>query len=218
MRSNDQSPIQAYIRALYAPESDLLGEIREVLAAKRLSIHVSPEEGKLLQMLVRLKGVKQIVEIGTLGGYSALWMAEALPENGHVTTFERNANHAALAREFVTRSPYANRITIVEGDAHAALRAQPFPNGVDMVFVDAEKSGYPDYLDWAESVLKPGGLVVGDNTKLFGTVCEDSAPEKNDEEMWKAMRAFNQRLADTTKYDALMLPTGEGMTVAIRKA
>lgn len=217
MRSNDQSPMQDYIRTLYAPESDLLREIREVLAERRLSIHVSPEEGKLLQMLVRLSGTKQIVEIGTLGGYSALWMAAALPEGGHLTTFERSANHAALARDFIARSPYKDRITLIEGDAHAALRSTPFAQGVDLVFIDAEKAGYPDYLDWAETLLKPGGLVVGDNTKLFGTVCEETPPAKTDEEMWNAMRAFNQRLADTSKYEALMLPTGEGMTVAIRK-
>lgn len=215
MRHKEITAEEAYIRRLYAAETPLQTELRETLAGRRLSIHVSPEEGKILNLLVRLHRPKHIVEIGTLGGYSALWMAQALPEGGHLTTFEKNASHAALAREYIERSPLKSRITVVEGDAHALLRSHTM-TAADMVFIDAEKTGYPDYLSWAESVLKPGGVVVGDNTKLFGAAHLEAAPEGMEKEMWQAMRAFNQRLADPKEYHAIMLPTAEGLTVAIR--
>lgn len=217
MRKKEHTKEEEYFQRLYAPEPALLTELRETLAARRLSIHVSPEEGQFLALLVRMHRPKRIAEIGTLGGYSAMWMASALGEEGHIATFEKSSANAAIAREFIARSPYADRITLVEGNAHEQLRTHPFANGVDMVFIDAEKEGYPDYLDWAESVLKPGGVIVGDNTRLFGAVHQDSPPEGVAEAMWAAMRAFNQRLADPKKYHTAFIPTEEGMTVAVRR-
>lgn len=217
MRKKEHTAEEIYFQKLYAPEPPLLSELRETLSAKRLSIHVSPDEGQLLALLVRMHQPKQIVEIGTLGGYSAMWMASALEGDGHITTFEKSSGNAAIAREFIARSPHAARITLVEGDAHAMIRTHPFAQGVDMVFIDAEKEGYPDYLDWADSVLKPGGVIVGDNTRLFGAAHLDSPPEGMAEAMWRAMRAFNQKLADPSRYHTAFIPTEEGMTIAIKK-
>lgn len=212
MRKQKLTAKDQYIRSLYAPESALLEQIRATLAEQNLSIHVSPEEGKTLQLLVRLSGAKHIVEIGTLGGYSALWMAAALPEKGHLTTFEKSADRAELARQHITQSPYADKITVVEGDAHASLREHR--DKVDMVFIDAEKTGYPDYLAWAESVLPAGGLLVADNTFLFDTVYLE-APD-GEAKMWHAMREFNQRLAE--HFEAIILPTVEGLSIGIKRA
>lgn len=212
MRNQVVTPRDAYIRELYAPEPPWLQHIRTVLSEKNMAIHVSPEEGKLLQLLVQLKQPKQIVEIGTLGGYSALWMAAALPKDGHITTFEKNPEHAAIARKHIAASPYAEKITVIEGDAHTALRT--YQSHVDMVFIDAEKAGYPDYLVWAEERLPVGGLVVADNTLLFDTVYGEK-PE-GEAKMWHAMRAFNEQLAKG--FDALLLPTGEGLSIGIKRA
>lgn len=212
MRSQQINARDKYIRDLYAPETELLARIRATLAEKNLSIHVSPEEGKLLQLFVRLHGAKNIVEIGTLGGYSALWMAAALPANGHLTTFEKSPERAEMARSFIAESPHAKKITVVEGDAHAALRDHK--GKVDMVFIDAEKTGYPDYLAWADSALPEGGLLIADNTLLFDTVYGET-PE-GEAKMWQAMRQFNATLAE--RFEAIILPTAEGLSVAVKSA
>ncbi len=212
MTRQSATPRDEYIRELYAPEAAWLKQIRESLTQKNMTIHVSPEEGKLLQLLVRISHAKQIVEIGTLGGYSALWMAAAMPKNGHITTFEKNPEHAKIARKHFFNSPYAEKITLIEGDAHKQL--QEYKSTPDMVFIDAEKTGYPDYLAWAELALPVGGLVVADNTLLFDTVYGDK-PE-GEAKMWNAMRAFNARLA--IAFDALLLPTAEGLSIGVKRA
>lgn len=201
-----------YIRELYATETAWLKNIRMHLAEKCMTIHVTPEEGKLLQLLVRMSGAKQIVEIGTLGGYSALWMAAALPDDGHITTFEKNPEHAAIARAHIAVSPYADKITIIEGNAHELL--PHYTHIPDMVFIDAEKTGYPDYLTWATERLPIGGLVVADNTLLFDTVYGEK-PE-GEAKMWLAMRQFNAQLA--RDFDALLLPTSEGLSIGVKRA
>lgn len=215
MRTHTITAREAYIRALYAQETPLQEEIRATLAGLRVSIHVSPEEGKLLQCLAQMAGAAHVVEIGTLGGYSALWLAAALPEHGRVTSFEKNPRYVALAREHIARSPYAEKIAIVEGDAHKMLRTHS--GLVDLVFIDAEKTGYPDYLEWAESVLKPGGLLVADNTLLFDTVYAEEIPVGMDTAMWSAMREFNAAIADSTRFLSVMIPTSEGLTVALKR-
>lgn len=212
MTRQSTTPRDEYIRKLYAQEAVWLEQIRESLTEKGMTIHVTPEEGKLLQLLVRISGAKQIVEIGTLGGYSALWMAAALPEEGHITTFEKNPEHAAIARAHIAVSPYADKITVIEGDAHTALRTHHTP--VDMVFIDAEKTGYPDYLTWATERLPIGGLVVADNTLLFDTVYGQKPEGKG--KMWQAMRQFNEQLA--RDFDALILPTAEGLSIGVKRA
>lgn len=212
MRNQKVTARDNYIRTLYAPESELLIRIRNTLAEQNLSIHVSPEEGKLLQVLVRMHRAKHIVEIGTLGGYSALWMAAALPEDGHITTFEKSPERAEMARAHIAESPYAKKITVIAGDAHAMLREHS--GKVDMVFIDAEKTGYPDYLEWAEQKLPAGGLLVADNTFLFDTVYME-APE-GEAKMWQAMRQFNAALAE--RFEAIILPTAEGLSIAVKPA
>jgi predicted O-methyltransferase YrrM len=212
MRNKKVNARDQYIRDLYAAETELLTQIRATLAEQNLSIHVSPEEGKLLQVLVRLHRSKHIVEIGTLGGYSALWMAEALPADGHITTFEKSSERAEMARKHIATSPYTKKITVVEGDAHAMLREHK--GKVDMVFIDAEKTGYPDYLEWAEQHLPVGGLLVADNTFLFDTVFSE-APE-GEAKMWNAMRQFNAALAE--RFEAIILPTAEGLSIALKPA
>jgi predicted O-methyltransferase YrrM len=212
MHNQEVTPRDEYIRNLYALEAAWLKNIRESLAEKGMTIHVTPEEGKFLQLLVRISHAKQIVEIGTLGGYSALWMAAALPEDGHITSFEKNPEHAAIARAHIAMSPYAEKITIIEGNAHEEL--QHYTPTPDMVFIDAEKTGYPDYLTWATEQLPIGGLVVADNTLLFDTVYGEKPEGKG--KMWQAMRQFNEQLA--RDFDALILPTAEGLSIGVKRA
>lgn len=221
MKHGDASAALSYIRQLYAPEDAVLQNIRETFEQRGMAIQVGAEEGKLLHMLIKLHQARTVVEIGTLGGYSAIWMARALPEKGHLHTVEHEPAHAELARQFIHQAGLSDRTTVWEGDARSVLKriAETVPQ-VDAVFIDADKISYPAYLDWAEAHLKPGGLLIADNTLLFGTVYQDNLPEASHvrPSTWNAMRDFNARLADGKHFDALMLPTTEGLSVAIRKS
>lgn len=210
------TPTLDYIRKLYAPQDALLESIDAALRKANIAMHVGAEEGKLLQMLIKLHGAKRIVEIGTLAGYSTLWMARALPEGGHIYTINKDPKHIAMARGHFSQSDMAGRITMLEGDAHDVLPTLSAQGPFDMVFIDADKISYDRYLDWAEANLRKGGLIVGDNTLLFGAVIQDSPPEGTAPATWSAMRRFNERLADTGKYFATMIPTQEGLSVAIK--
>ncbi len=217
MRHPEQDPKLEYIRALYAPEDEVLQEIAAYLAGRDLHIHIHPEEGKLLQILIRMHGVKQIAEIGTLAGYSAIWMARALPEDGHIHTIDRQKKHVDISREMIAKANLSDSITVHHGDALEVLEALGTKQQFDMVFIDAEKLQYMAYLEWAEAHLKPGGLIVADNTLLFGAVYEEECPDFVRPTTWKVMRECNAALADPKRFCSLMLPTLEGLTIAIKR-
>lgn len=220
MKHGISSPALDYIRQLYAPEDALLQTIRRTFEERDMDIQVGAEEGKFLHLLVKLHQAHTVVEIGTLGGYSAIWMARALPLKGHLHTIEHEAAHAELARGFIRQSDVREKITVWEGKAQDVLKriAETVPQ-VDVVFIDADKISYPQYLDWAEAHLRPGGLLIADNTLLFGTVYADEPPAEGNirRATWQAMRDFNTRLASGKHFDAVMLPTAEGLSIAIRK-
>lgn len=208
-----------YIRELYAPEDNVLREIRQTLSEQKLEWQMGAEECKLLQLLIKLHGAKRIIEIGTLAGYSAIWMARALPTDGHLWTCEKNPEHAAMARDFIARTEVADRITILEGDAHEQLEtlATSEHELFDMMVIDGEKSGYNRYLDWAEQHIRSGGLIIADNTLLFDTVYEATPPEKPGKSSWEGMKRFNQRLADSKQFESVMIATADGLSVAVKK-
>ena len=216
------TPAIDYIRKLYATQDTLLAEIDDSLQRMGMHINIGAEEGKLLQMLITLHQPKHIIEIGTLAGYSTIWMARALPAGGHITTINKDPQHIAMARDFFARSDVSDSITMLEGDAHDVLPmlSAPPPNGegikFDMIFIDADKISYNDYLDWAEANIRQGGLIVADNTLLHGAMELDAPPSGIAPTTWHAMRRFNERLADPKKYFSTIIPTQEGMTVAIK--
>lgn len=206
-----------YIRKHFATQDALLERIGQALPGDFASWQIAPEEGRLLQLLIAMNGVRRVVEIGALAGYSAIWMARALPGDGHIFTLGKDPAHNALAKQFIAQSEVASRITLVEGDAHETLPALGGQGPFDMVFIDADKISYPDYLDWAETHVRQGGLIVGDNTFLFDTIGLDAPPEGTAPATWKAMRQFNERLADKKRYFSTIIPTAEGLTVAIKQ-
>lgn len=200
-----------YIRALFGTENDAQKAARESLDGANNGISIYPEEARLLQLLIRLAGIKTIVEIGTLGGYSAVSMAAALPPDGKIWTLEKDPARAALARKNIAADP---RITLIEGDARQSLAQLSDHAPFDMAFIDADKLNYAHYLDWAEANVRRGGLIVGDNSLLFDAVWMKDRPPRVRDTALAAMRAFNRRLSDTQKYCGILLPTAEGMTIA----
>ena len=214
--SRQVTPSIDYIRKLYAPQDALLESIDALLARLRIHINIGAEEGKLLQLLIGLHGARKIVEIGTLAGYSAIWMARALPEDGHLYTINKDPEHIAMAAHFFEQSDVKKRITMLEGDAHDVLPKLNGKGPFDMVFIDADKISYNDYLEWTEAQVRPGGLIVADNTLLFGSMGLAEPPHEVAPATWHAMRLFNERLADPQKYFSLLIPTQEGLTVAVK--
>jgi predicted O-methyltransferase YrrM len=215
MSHTNATPSLDYIRAHYAAQDDLLLRIDAKLHEIELPMHIGPEEGKLLQLLMRMHGVKTVLEIGTLAGYSTIWMARGLPEGGHITTINKDAPHIVLAKEFFSQCEVKERITMLEGDAHKLLPTLAGKQ-FDMIFIDADKISYPAYLDHAEKLVKKDGLVIADNTLLFGAVGLDTPPENLAPNTWKAMRTFGERMADQSRYFSTLIPTEQGMTVAIK--
>lgn len=201
-----------YIRRLFAPETAALQDIRARTTDKNDQISIYPEEGKLLQFLIKTAGIKTIVEIGALTGYSASWMAGALPPDGHIYSFEKDEKRAALFLENI-RHP---QITLITGDALTKLPSIEDKAPFDMIFIDADKLHYLEYLNWAEKHIRKGGLIVGDNTLLFDAVWHDTPTERVRPAALNAMRSFNQRLADPEKYTSILLPTAEGLTIALK--
>src|SRR5262249_5625641 len=156
-----------YVRQLYAPEDGALRAALERIQFEGLpAIQIGPMEGRILQLLLRLVGARRVVEIGTLAGYSAIWIARALPDDGHLWTCEFSPKHADVAWQVLERAGLAAKVTVVQG---AALETLPGlePHGpFDAVFVDADKANYASYAEWATRHLRRGGLLIGDNAYL----------------------------------------------------
>ncbi len=222
MRTQELASLN-YITETFVKELPIMKEIRQELESDQLlSMSVSPLEGALLNFLVQSHFQSQpqvqdtkAVEIGTLYGYSALWLAQALPEGGRLWTVEIDPERSQKARDFAQRAGLGERIEFVAGPAMEKLSEIEDQGPFDLVFIDADKAAYMDYLRWADRNLQPGGLIVGDNTFLFGAVY--GHPTRSNFSSGKAvevMKEFNSWLATSPHYQAIMLPTLEGMTVA----
>lgn len=156
-----------YISRLFAPEDDALREAREEMQREGLpGINVSASEGKLLHVLALMSGARRILEVGTLGGYSTIWLARALPPDGALVSLELDPHHAEVARRNVARAGLADKVEVRVGPALETL-AQMVVDGeapFDLAFIDADKDGYVDYLKKAVVLVRAGGLILGDNT------------------------------------------------------
>lgn len=211
-RANGQ--VLTYIRDTCVTEPDWLARIHAAGETQRPGMQLSAYEGHVLCWLAQLVGAKKVLEIGTFMGYSALWMASG---GARVTSLEFNAASADQARAHVASSPYASQVEVVQGDALAWLVAQAQQPQFDMVFIDAEKRSYVKYLEAALPLLQPRALVVGDNTLLWGAVY-GAGDGRASKEAVAAMQQFNRLLCDPERFDGLMLPTTEGLTIGRLKA
>ncbi len=208
--------LAGWAESVYRPEDDVLREIRERSAAAGLSpIQVGAFDGLHLEVLARAAGARRAVEIGTLGGYSGVCLLRGMGDEGFLHTFEREPRHAEIARESFRKAGVAGRVEIHVGEAHELLRDVEREGPFDLVFVDADKLGYPAYLAWAEAHLRVGGLVLADNTFGFGHVHE-ARPAGESAEAMAALRRFSERLARGGRFRATMLPTAEGLSLGVK--
>ena len=187
---------QALQRAFEAPARHGMPEIQ-----------LGAAEGRLLEVLLRLVGATKVVEIGTLAGYSALWIARALGPHGRVWTIEANPKHAAVAAEVIAKSGLSGRISIIRDDAVNVLPSLRDSGPFCAVFLDADKGRYDVYGRWATENLRPGGLLIGDNAYLFGRLLDDT-------EEARGMRRFHEEMA--AHYLSVCIPTPDGLAVGVK--
>jgi caffeoyl-CoA O-methyltransferase len=205
--------VEAYAEAHTTPMAEHLvrnlAEAREALPYPAMLS--GPVVGRLLQALVFAAQPRLVVEIGTYSGYSALAMAEALPPGGRVVTLELADEHADFAQRSIDGSPYADRVEIRRGPALESLAALDGP--YDFVFIDADKTGYPDYVEAVRDRLAPRGLVLLDNTLRGGDVVD---PGSDPDESTRVTAALNDRLATDPDWVVTLLPVRDGVTLLRR--
>lgn len=218
MSDQDQtlSGYNDYITQTFAGEDAPLKEARAEMERENLpGINVSASEGKLLHMLARMFGAERILEVGTLGGYSAIWLARALPPSGKLVSLELDLHHAEVARRNIERAGLTSQVEVRVGPASAAL-AQMAEDGeplFDLIFIDADKDGYVDYLHKSLPLLRPGGLLLGDNTLPSSVL--DSAGDSG-------TKRYNTAVAAHPDLDSVLIPVLrsrgiDGLLVSIKK-
>jgi len=207
--------VSRYITGLFAVQDRSLQEASDSSPKKGLpAISIQPEEGRFLQFLVRANNTMKALEIGTLGGYSGIWIARGLPPGGKLITLEVDFRHAQVAREHFEYAGVADLIEVRVGDAHSVLQDLSDEDPFDFVFIDADKSGYEAYYEWAVENVPVGGVITAHNTLRGGKVAYDVEAD----ERTRVMRSFNSRVANDPRVISTIYPAGDGTLVAVRIA
>jgi caffeoyl-CoA O-methyltransferase len=202
-----------YISSLFGSEDELLASLREEADRTGLPpIAISADEGRLLQVLLTSIRARKVLEVGTLGGYSAICMARVLPTGSRLLSIEIEEKHAEFARKYIERAQLSDKIEVRVG---RALDVLPSLDGeqFDAIFLDADKEPLPTYFEWALRLVRPGGLIIGDNALWGGRVY---SADENDERT-RAVREFNRRMATDSRVLGIIVPTHDGVAVAVVK-
>ncbi len=202
----------------FAPEDKILSQIVEKTKSSGMpEIQVGPMEGLLLETLVRAVSAKKIVEIGTLAGYSAVCLARGLPAGGKLWTFEFNEKHALVAQENFQIAGVSSKVQLLVGAALERLPGIEPEGPFDLVFIDANKKDYPNYLKWAVKNVRVGGTILADNTFAWGQVGRlDSNFDENRQPMVASLREYNKMAAEHPQLKTTIIPTFEGLTFSVR--
>ncbi len=213
--------VDRYVAESLIPRDPVLEEALQANAAAGLpTIDVAPNQGKLLYFLARIQGARRILEIGTLGGYSTIWLARALPSDGTLVTLEVEAKHADVARANIKRAGLSSIVQLRLGPALELLSqlhkegAQPF----DLIFIDADKQNIPAYLEWSLRLSRSGTVIITDNVIREGAVINPEDPDPR----VQGVRRFFEMIAADSRLDATALQTVgskgyDGFTIAIVK-
>jgi predicted O-methyltransferase YrrM len=204
MSQEGWNDVDRYIADLFGLSDPALDEALAASDAAGLPpIQVPPNQGMLLNLLARSIGARRILEIGTLGGYSTIWLGRALPPDGKVITLEIDAGYAEVARGSIARAGLERIVEVRVGPALQALPGLVSEGPFDLVFIDADKSGYPDYLEWSLKLTRPGSLIIADNVVRDGEVIDPSSDDPN----VRGVRRFNEMLAAEARLDATIVQT-----------
>lgn len=213
---NDPKIIQ-YVEKIFNPEDPILTKVRKRAdEAQMPAIQVGKMDGLHLEVIAYALQARRAVEIGTLAGYSTIHIARALAPDGKLYTFEYDHRHAEVARQSFEQAQLQNKIEIFVGPALENLSKIEKHAPFDLVFIDADKAGYPQYLEWAAAYLRVGGAVLADNTFAFGMIADETFNNEEDKKAVEAIRIFNDRAANSGRFKATILPTNEGLTFAVK--
>ncbi|MGD6818480.1 O-methyltransferase [Metabacillus sp. 113a] len=194
--------VDEYFSTKLHPDDPVMEDVLKANAEADLpAIDVAPNQGKLLFLLAKMKGAKSILEIGTLGGYSSIWLARALPEDGHLTTLEYEPKHAEVAEKNIQKAGLADKISVLVGPALDTLPT--LSKKFDFIFIDADKPNNPNYLKRALDLAEPGAVIIGDNVVREGEVMEESSGDPS----IIGVREFIQLLADDPRIDSTGIQT-----------
>jgi len=200
-----------YVARLFAVEDEILMSLREEADRTGLPpISISADTGRLLQVLLLAVGARRVLEVGTLGGYSAIWIARALPAGGTLLSIELDAKHAEFAARYVRRAGLDGMVDIRVGralDVLASLDGEQF----DAIFLDADKEPLPTYFDWGLRLVRRGGLIIADNALWGGRVVD----ERVDDEATRGVRELNRRMATDPRVAGILVPTHDGVAVGV---
>jgi predicted O-methyltransferase YrrM len=210
---NDQ--VSQYIQKHFVHETDAQRQVRENSAKLNLPpISIKPEEGQFLQFLVRATGARRVVEIGVLGGYSGTWIARGLPPGGSLVGLEVDPRHAEIARQHFSLAGVAELVEVRVGNAHQLLAEMRSEGPFDMLFIDAEKTGYQDYYEWGLENIRIGGVIVAHNAFRKGSVAGTAEPDSYTADMQR----FNRMAAEDGRTISTIFPAGDGMVLAVKTA
>jgi predicted O-methyltransferase YrrM len=194
--------VDAYFGQKLTPSDPDLDRALRRNAEAGLPAHDVPAlQGKFLALLIAMTGARRVLEIGTLGGYSTIWMARSLPQGGLITTIEAQPRHAAVAEQNIREAGLTDRVDLRVGAALDVLPDLQAP--FDLIFIDADKPNNPSYLDWALRLSRPGTVIIGDNVVRGGAVADADSTDPN----VQGVRAFLDRIADDPRLDATALQT-----------
>ncbi len=203
-----------YLAARTTPEDGFLERLKAAATEAGIPrIWISPEQAAFMQILLRLSRARQVVEVGTLAGYSAIAMARALPADGRVRTIEINATYADFAESWIGRSDVADRIELSRGPGAEVLPTFA-DDSADAAFLDADKAGYARYLDECLRIVRTGGLIMVDNAFAFGQLFDDHPTDPDA----PAVRAFNDHMAAEPRLQSIIVPIGDGCWVGVKRA
>lgn len=193
-----------FMEKLIPADTELEAVLQANKAAGIPEIDVSPTQGRLLHLLAKIKGAKNILEIGTLGGYSSIWMARALPNEGKIYTLEIDSEYAFVAKQNIKNAGCENKVEIIVGDALETLPtfkkiAPPF----DLIFIDADKPNNPHYLKWALELANSGAVIIADNVVRDGAIVD----EKSEDERVQGVRQFIDLLQGESRIESTAIQT-----------
>ncbi len=201
-----------YVAARTVGDDEFLQRLKEAAVAEGIpAIAIAPEQGSFLQILLRAIGAREVVEVGTLAGYSAVWMARALPAGGRLRTIEFEPRHADFAERWIGESDVADRVEVHRGAGMDVLPTFADASA-DAAFLDADKRSYPDYVRECLRVVRPGGLILVDNAFAFGQLFDERPTDREAQ----AVREFNDFLPTVEGLQSVIVPLGDGVWVGVR--
>ena len=211
------SAVDNFMISSLIPEDEVLSKVLENNQRAGLPEHdVAANQGQLLALFVRMTQARRVLEIGTLGAYSSIWMARALPPDGKLITLEADSTHARVARQNIQLAGLNQRIELIEGPALASLENFGDVPPFDLIFIDADKPNNPGYLEWALHYSRPGTVIIGDNVVRDGEVING----QSDDARVQGVRRFIEMMGDNPRLTTTALQTvgvkgWDGFTLAI---